>query len=160
MNVVAPGVDDMANALRRYVVARAHGRSYPEYARYNSFIACWVASDEPEAAGRCEGRRFRRVRRPGLPWCRWLGGETTISADHALQAFFELQASEAHDWNRLLKEVSRDRRRALRDWKRSGREILALLRMQETHGPDVQMSTGLAAEFRMPGKGMRSLRKV
>jgi hypothetical protein len=156
----AHGLDDMANALRRYVVARAHGRTYPEYARHDPAIACWVASDETEAVGRCDGRHFRQVRRPGLPWCRWLGTETAISADHALQAFFELHASEAHDWQRLLKEVSRDRHRALRDWQRKGRDILARIRMQEAHGPDVQMPSGLAEEFQMPGKGMRSLKKA
>ncbi|RWC46102.1 MAG: hypothetical protein EOS55_18300 [Mesorhizobium sp.] len=158
MTAAAHGVDGMANALRRYVVARAHGRTYPEYSRYDPSIACWVASDDAEAVGRCDGKRFRQVRRPGLPWCRWLGTDTALAEDHALQAFFELHASEPHDWNRLLKEVSRDRRRVLRDWQRRGREILARLRMQAAIGSDTQMTSGLAEEFRMPGKGLRSLR--
>ncbi|RWQ16132.1 hypothetical protein [Mesorhizobium sp.] len=160
MNAAAHRVDDMANALRRYVVARAHGRPSPEYARYDPSIACWVASDEPEAAGRCDGRRFREVRRPGLPWCSWLGAETVIAEDHALQSFFELHASEPHDWNRLLKEVTRNRRRALRDWQRKGCLILARLRVQEALGTDAQMPAALAEEFRVPGRGMRSLRKA
>ncbi|MBZ9705341.1 hypothetical protein LB543_01180 [Mesorhizobium sp. ESP7-2] len=152
--------DGEAHALRRYVASRAHGRPHPEFSRYDSTIACWVASDEAEAVGRCDGKRFRQVRRPGLPWCRWLGPETVIAEDHALQAFFELHASEQHDWNRLLKEVSRARHRALRDWHRRGREILHRIRIQETCDPEIQMPAGLAEEFRMPGRGMRSLRKA
>lgn len=152
--------DGEAHALRRYVSARAHGRPAPEFSRYDQAIACWVVSDESEAAGLCDGKRFRQVRRPGLPWCAWLGLDTRIAEDHALQAFFQLHASEAHDWHRLLKEVTRNRRKALRDWRRQGREAITRIRLEEALGPDVRIPSSLTEEFRIPGKKMRSLRKA
>lgn len=167
MSQNAHGYDDIANALRRYVYARAHGRPHPEYARFEPSNACWVASDEADAHGRCDGKNFRQVRRPGMEWCRWLGPDTTIAADHELQAFFELHASEGHDWNRLLMEVSRNRRQVLRGWQRRGREAVARMRLEEAraasqaNGEDfeIQMPAVLAEEFRDPGRGMRSLKK-
>ncbi len=152
--------DGEAHALRRYVVARAQGRPMAEFSRYEPAIACWIASDGTEAAGLCDGNRFRQVRRPGLPWCPWLGLDPSIAEDHALQTFFELQATDAHDWNRLLKEVTRDRRRALREWRRQGRAAVARLRAQEAFGPDVHIPSTLAEEFRTPGRGMRSLKNA
>jgi hypothetical protein len=150
---------DEAHALRRYVSARAHGRTAAEYVRYDENLRCWVATTETEAAGRCDGRAFRQVRRPGLPWCQWLGQDTRIAGDHALQAYFELHAREPHDWQRLLKQVTRNRRRALRDWRARGRGILARVREQEAFGDDFALPAVLAEEFRLPGRGMRSLRK-
>ncbi|TPL45327.1 hypothetical protein [Mesorhizobium sp. B2-4-6] len=150
---------DEAHALRRYVRNRTAGRPAPEYARFDPVIQGWLESNETEAAGRCDGRAFRQVRRPGLPWCEWLGLDTRIAEDHALQAFFELRAKEGHDWLRLLKEVARNRQAALRDWRREGFGILSRLRAQEALRPDVRLHSTLADEFRMPGRGMRSLRK-
>lgn len=157
---VASGIDGEAHALRRYVSACAHGRPHAEYARYDSAVRCWVGSNETESADRCDGKQFRQVRRPSLPWCPWLGLDTSIAEDHALQAFFELHAAEPHDWHRLLKEVTRNRRRAQRDWRRQGREAIARVRAQAELGPDVRMPSSLAAEFRVPGRGMRSLKKT
>lgn len=159
---------DMANALRRYCYARAHGRPHPEYSRFEPSNRCWVASDEADAHGRCDGKHYRQEHRPGMEWCRWLGRDTTIAADHDLQAFFELHATEPHDWNRLLMEVSRNRRQALRDWQRKGREAVAHARVEEAraasaaNGEDFEivMTAVLAEEFRAPGRGMRSLKKA
>lgn len=153
--------DVEAHALRRYVSARAHGRAHPEFYRYDEAIGCWVASDETEVAGLCGEERYCQVRRPGLAWCTWLGQDIIIAADHALQAYFELQATDAHDWHRLLKEVSRNRRAALRDWRRRGREVIASLNPQAALGPVVRPPpASLATEFRQPGRGMRSLKKA
>ncbi|WP_143748936.1 hypothetical protein [Mesorhizobium sophorae] len=151
--------DGETHALRRYVSARARGRPHPEFSRYDTTIACWIASDETEAVGSFDGKAFRQVRRHGLPWCQWLGSDTRIAEDHALQAFFELRAREPHDWQRLLMEVTRNRRQALRNWRREGLAILSRVRMQAAHGPDVCMPSTLAEEFRMPGRGMRSLKR-
>jgi hypothetical protein len=153
-------MDDETHALRRYVRNRAHGRTAAEYVRYDESLRCWVASTATEAAGRCDGRAFRQVRRPGLPWCQWLGMDTRIAEDHALQSFFELHAREPHHWQRLLKTVGRNRQRALRDWRAQGRSILARVRVQEAFGPDVVLPAVLAEEFRLPGRGMRSLKAV
>jgi hypothetical protein len=139
------------------VSARAHGRTYPEFARFDAHIQGWVESNATEAAGRCDGKAFRQVRRTGLPWCEWLGLDARIAEDHALQAFFELRAKEAHDWNRLFKEVSRNRRQVLRRWRLEGLGILSRVRAQEAAGPDVRLPSTLADEFRMRGRGMRSL---
>ncbi|PRD44379.1 hypothetical protein C5748_07310 [Phyllobacterium phragmitis] len=151
---------DEAHALRRYVAARAAGRTYPEYSRYDAALGCWVASDAAEARGRCDGKAFRQIRRPGLPWCAWLGQDVRIAEDHALQSFFEAYATEGHDWQRLLHEVSRNRHAALRDWRRSGREVIARVSKQAKVGPDVRLPSALAEEFRIAGKGMRSLKKA
>lgn len=152
--------DGEAHALRRYVHRRVHGLAFPEYYRYDGALRCWVASDAVEAAGRCDGRAFRQVCRPSLPWCPWLGPDTRIASDHALQAFFELRAAEPQDWYRLLREVSRSPRRALGDWRQQGREAITRVRMQGTSESDVCVPSALAEEFRMPGKGMRSLREA
>lgn len=150
--------DDEAHALRRYVAARAAGRTHPTHARYDPAMGAWVASDAAEAGGRCDGRAFREVRRSGLPWCAWLGLDTRIAEDHALQAFFEVHASEPHDWQRLLHEVSRNRRAALRDWRRQGRELIVRATRQAEVGQDVRLPSALAQEFQMRGRGMRSLK--
>lgn len=164
----AHGYEAMANALRRYCFARAHGRTYPEFSRFEPVNRCWVASDATEADGKIDGRRFRQERHPSLPWCRWLGADTCIASDHALQSFFELNAKEPHDWNRLLKEVGRNRRAALREWQREGREILTRMRVEEARAVsaergedfDIHMPAILAEEFKAPGRGMRSLKKA
>ncbi len=150
---------DEAHALRRYVRNRADGRPAHEFVRFDPATACWLESNTTEAAGRCDGKAFRQVRRPGLPWCEWLGADIRIAEDQALQAFFELRAREGHDWLRLLKEVSRNRQKALREWRREGRDTLARVRMQKALGPEVRLPSTLADEFRVPGRGMRSLRK-
>lgn len=148
-------VDGEAHALRRYVSARAAGRPASEYSRADHGLGCWLASDVAEAAGRCDGKNFRQIRRPSLHWCPWLGLDTRISKDHALQTFFELHALEQHDWQRLLKEVSRNRRKALQNWRSKGREIIR--RVCITTSPAMPPA-GLAEEFRLSGKGMRSLK--
>lgn len=157
MSFVSHEIQDEAHALRRYVRNRAAGRPAPEFARFDPAIQGWVESNATEAAGRCDGKAFRQARRPGLPWCNWLGTDTRIADDHALQAFFELSVREAHDWQRLFKEVTRSRRQALRDWRRKGREIIARVRIPEALGSDVWLPSDLAEEFRMPGKGTKSL---
>lgn len=151
---------DEAHTLRRYVSARAAGRTHPEFSRYDENLGAWVASTEAEAVGRCDGKRFRQVRRPGMPWCTYLGQDTSIATDTALMAFFEVHVSEGHDWNRLFVEVTRDRRKALKAWRQKGREILTRARAQREAGPDMRIRSPLADEFAMPGTGIRSLKRV
>lgn len=152
--------DGEAHALRRYTSARAAGREHPEWSRYDSNLSAWVGCTDAEASGQDDGRRFRRIRRPGMPWCTYLGADTTIAADTALAAYFELHASEGHDWNRLLVEVTRNRRRALKDWRQKGREILSRQRAQRQAGPGIKTRSALADEFAAPGAGIRSLKRV
>lgn len=151
-------IDGEAHALRRYVSARSHGRTAPEFSRYDAALGAWVASNGTEASGLCDGKRFRQDRRPRLPWCPWLGLDTRIAEDHPLQAFFALHAVESHDWTRLFKEVTRNRRKAIREWRRKGREAITRIRIQQELGPDVRLPSTIAEEFRMPGRGMRSLK--
>jgi hypothetical protein len=158
LNFVSHEIQDEAHALRRYVRNRAHGRPAPEFARFDAHIQGWVESNETEAAGRCDGKAFRHVRRPGLPWCEWLGLDTRIADDHALQAYFQLHAKEAHDWNRLSKEVDRNRRAVLRRWHLEGLGILTRVRAQEATGEAAPLMSVLADEFRTRGRGMRSLK--
>lgn len=86
----------------------------------------------------------------------WAGHPNCIGP--CLADLLELRARQPHDWQRLFKEVSRDRRAALRQWRREGLAILSRVRMQETLGPDVRLPSTLAEEFQFPGKGMRSLK--
>ncbi|MGB3540065.1 MAG: hypothetical protein WBA42_18075 [Mesorhizobium sp.] len=132
-----------------------------------SGVIAEIASDSVAAAGRCDGKAFRQVRRDGLPWCPYLGQDTRIAEDHQLQAFFELHATDPHDWQRLLKEVTRDRRAALRNWRSRGREAIARMRWEQAReaaratGEEVEeteLPTPLADQFRAPGRGMRSLK--
>ena len=58
-----------------------------------------------------------------------------------------------------FKKVTRDRQAALRNWRREGWEILARIRAQEPHGLEVCLPSTLAEDFRMPGRGMRSLKR-
>lgn len=166
-------IDDEAHALRRYVVARAAGRTMPEYVRMDaslvSGIVAEIASDQAAVAGRCDGRNFRQVRRDGLPWCPYLGQDTRVAEDHALQAFFELHAADPHDWTRLLKEVTKDRRAALRNWRSRGREAIARIKWEQAReaaraaGEEVEaehLPTPLVDKYRTPGRGMRSLKKA
>ena len=150
--------DVEAHALRRYVSARAHGRTHPEFYRYDEAIGCWVASDETEVAGLCGEERYCQVRRPSLAWCTWLGQDVIIAADHALQAYFELHATDARDWRRLLKEVTRNRRKALRNWRQQGRQAIARVNAHASPcGNCMLPPASLATEFGMPGRGPRSL---
>jgi hypothetical protein len=166
-------MDGEAHALRRYVRNRAAGRTMPEYVRIDLTMTpgalTEIASDRAEAGALCDGRRFRQVRRKGLPWCPYLGTDTRISEDHALQAFFELHAAERDDWQRLKTEVNRNRRAALRNWRRRGREVLTRIRWEQTReaaraaGEEVaetHLPTPLVEKYRTPGRGMRSLKKT
>lgn len=164
---------DEAHALRRYVRNRAAGRTMPEYVRIERDMpgsVVEIASDSVESAGRCDGRAFRQVRRDGLPWCPYLGTDTRISEDHQLQAFFELHATDPHDWTRLFKEVTRNRQAALRNWRRQGRDAIARIRWERAReaaraageevekGEETYLSTPLVEKYRIPGKGVRSLK--
>lgn len=165
-------IDGEAYALRRYVRNRAAGRTMPEYVRMDatlvSGVIAEIASDQVAAAGRCDGKAFRQVRRDGLPWCPYLGTDTRIAEDHQLQAFFELHAADSHDWTRLLKEVTKDRRAALRNWRSRGREAITRIKWEQAReaaratGEEVEaehLPSPVAEEFRTPGRGMRSLKE-
>lgn len=147
-----------AHALRRYVVARAAGRTAAEYVRLSEAdgVAAWIGCTLSEAGGPVDGHLVRQVRRPGLPWCRWLGADTSIASDHELQAYFELvDEDDGHGWTRLRAEVSRDRRGCLRRWRARGREILDRIRAQREAGLDVARPPRLADKYRISGKGLR-----
>lgn len=153
---------DEAHALRRYVVARASGREHAEWARAEphpalGFVA-WTGCTEADANGRDDGKAFRRLRRPGQPWCQYLGADTTIAEDLPLQAYFDHHGADAHDWNRLRTEVSRNRVNALRTWRQKGREILARAHAQREGIPVAATSmSAAAAVFLKPGTGTRDL---
>ncbi|MDA4807879.1 hypothetical protein NY486_18560, partial [Enterobacter hormaechei] len=71
--------------------------------------------------------------------------------------------TEPHDWTGLLKTVTKNRRQALKDWRRLGRETLTRVRMQRDVSNGVlqgRSRSKLAQEFSRPGTGMRSLKKA
>ncbi len=158
-----PDNDGEAHALRRYVSARAAGRTHPEFSRFDETIGAWIGCTDTEVQGLIEGRTYRQLRRSGLPWCDYLGIDSRISDDIFLEAFFELYATEPHDWTGLLKTVTKNRRQALKDWRRLGRETLTRVRMQRDVSNGVlqgRSRSKLAQEFSRPGTGMRSLKKA
>jgi len=153
-----------ASALRRYVAARAAGREHHEWARADhdimpGFIA-WVGCSEVDADGRDDGKSFRRLRRSGMPWCSYLGADTSIAEDVELQAYFEHHAVEPHDWNLLKSEIEDGREKALRTWRSRGRAILARAHA-ERKGTDVKPAlNSVLAAFLTRGTGKRSLKRV
>lgn len=126
-----------ASLLRRYVIARCSGR-HPclEYVRYVAIgkIGAWQRCDERTAR---ESERWYRLRIPGRPWCPVLGTHVTIAQDDALQAYF--QGQKDHDWVRLEQAVRRCPTRSLREWRASGRRLIAAAR-------------AAAAGHRLPGR--------
>jgi hypothetical protein len=153
-----------AHALRRYVAARAAGRTHHEWARADHDLmpgfTAWVGCSEVDADSRDDGKTFRRLRRPGMAWCSYLGADTSIAEDVELQAYFEHHAVESHDWNLLKTEVEDGREKALRQWRSRGRAILARAHA-ERHGDEVKpaLNSALAA-FLVRGTGRRSLKRV
>jgi hypothetical protein len=145
-----------AYALRRYVLARAAGRTAPEYIRSDVIdgVEVWAASSEGEASGLCDGKRFRQVRRPGMPWCTYLGADTVISTDHDLQAFFEIIEEDPHSWNALKSEVTRDRRKALKSWRARGRELRLRTRAARSEA-DLPSLPELALKYADKGTGLK-----
>ena len=143
------------HALRRYVVARASGREHAEWARWEPEAKGWVGCTEIEA----QGHPSYRVRTPGMPWCSFLGRDTTIAEDAELAAYFEAHVEPGFGFTPLRGQVSRRRRTCLREWKARGRELLDRAReLRET--PDIKPNARLAEEFAAPGKGLRSLKKA
>lgn len=153
-----------AHALRRYVTARASGREHAEWARADheimpGFVA-WVGCSEVDADGRDDGKTFCRLRRSGMPWCSYLGADTSIAEDTELQAYFEHHALEPHDWNLLKSEIEDGREKALRTWRSRGRAILARAHA-ERNGDEVKPALNPAlAAFLTRGTGRRSLKRV
>jgi hypothetical protein len=145
-----------AHALRRYVLARAAGRTAPEYIKADIVdgVEVWIASSEGEAAGLCDGRRFRQIRRTGMPWCTYLGADTVISGDHDLQAFFEIIEDDGHAWAALKTEVNRDRRKALKSWRARGRELRLRTRAARSNA-DLPSLPELALKYADKGTGLR-----
>lgn len=153
-----------ANALRRYVREKAAGRKAPEYVyplKHAGGIVALVRCGEHENEDKIIPQRFRR---PG-PWCETLGHDTTISSDSALMAFLEMKASDdpkegAHEWSRLLREVSRDRVKALRAFRNKGFEILArqARRQSSTALPPADAKALVSAKYRKKGEGVRPLK--
>lgn len=140
--------------LRRYVIERAAGRMpCKEYARYDFDIGAWVRCDEIAAR---ESIHWRRLRKPGAPWCPILGPLTDIDEDDDLQAFFETIPEDG--WQRLAAGVGKRPTACLREWTESGRRILNAVsgnhpRNGAPHGKLVGWPTGR-------GTGRRSLFRV
>lgn len=153
-----------AHALRRYVAARAAGRTHPEYAKIEirDGIAVWHSCTETDA--KLSGGASRRLRQPG-PWCPYLGRDTSIQSDHDLMAYLELRVSDdeterEHDWNKLLKEVAQNRVKALRAWRVKGQEILVRQRQRQAAPVAVAVSakTLVSEKYLKRGAGIRPLK--
>jgi hypothetical protein len=89
-----------------------------------------------------------------MAWCTYLGADTVISADHDLQAFFEIVEEDPHAWNALKSEVTRDRRKALRSWRARGRELRLRTRAARSE-TDMPSLPELAVKYGEKGSGLR-----
>jgi hypothetical protein len=95
-----------------------------------------------------------------MAWCSYLGADTSIAEDSALQAYFEHYATEPHDWNLLKSEIEDGREKALRTWRSRGRAILARAHA-EREGDEVKPALNpILAAFLTRGTGRRSLKRV
>jgi hypothetical protein len=153
-----------ANGLRRYITARASGRRHAEYTKLEIIddLAVWVGATEVEA--RASGMKYRHLRQTDR-WCDWLGHDTSIQDDHALAAYLELAVSDEqseHDWNRLLKEVTRNRVPVLRSWRQKGLDILTRQSQRQTSPASMgAYAKALVSEKYMKrGTGIRPLKAV
>ena len=141
-------------ALRRFVRERAAGRVALEWVVYDPALGAWLASSEAEAT--TSGRDWRRVRRPGEPWCAVLGRDLTVARDDALQAVFVThEPDDLSAWRRMFIDIDRAPERCLSDWRARGRRLLAAV-------SDDPAATGgnLAARFTARGTGKRGLAGV
>lgn len=150
-----------ANALRRYVREKAAGRKAPEYVYPVHHGKGLIALVRCEKASQPKAQRFRQ---PG-PWCDILGSDTSIADDQTLMAFLEMKASDdpkedAHEWSRLLHEVSRDRVEALRTFRNKGFEILQrqARRQCSTALPPADAKALVSAKYKKRGEGVRPLK--
>ena len=141
-----------AQALRRYVRERAAGRTAPEWVTYDSDLRAWTVSGS-EAEATASGRDWRRVRRPGEPWCAVLGWDLTVARDDALQAVFVThEPDDLSAWRRMFLDADRAPARCLSDWRARGHRLLAAV-----SGEPVVAGETLAARFAVRGRGKRGL---
>lgn len=114
--------------LRRYVIRRASGKPASEYVRLVNLdgMAAWLECSEREARA---GSRWQRVRQPSQPWCPVLGNRLGIAEDVALMAFFETVPDD--DWRRHEIAVRTRPTRCLREWRETGRRLIAASRAME-----------------------------
>lgn len=147
-----------AQALRRYVTARADGREFGEWAKYVPDIRAWVFCTEAEA--KAEGEiPSHRIRVDSMPWCPWLGRDTRITDDIALQAFFEAHVTEDFGgWSPLRSQVQRSPTQTYLKWRRIGRRLLDIAKAQREQ-TEIPPGSGpsLADEFAEPGKGLHDI---
>ncbi len=150
-----------AHALRRYVRDKAAGRRAGEYvypARYGKGLIVLIGCDKEVQPN------WQRFRRPG-PWCDVLGHDTSIKDDPMLMAYLEMQSEddpkeEIHEWNRMLKEVTRDRVKALRTFRNRGLEILArqTRRQSSVTLPAADAKALVSSKYAKKGDGVRPLK--
>jgi len=155
------GEKAQADALRRYVREKAAGRKAPEYVYPVNHGKGLIALVRCEKGSQPKAQRFRK---PG-PWCETLGHDTSISSDSALMAFLEMKSTDdpkedAHEWSRLLREVSRDRVKALRTFRTKGFEIMArqARRQSSTALPPADAKALVSPKYMKRGEGIRPLK--
>ena len=143
-----------ALALRRFVRERAAGRAAPEWVVFDPDLGAWLGASEAEATA--GNREWRRVRKPGEPWCVILGRDLTVARDDFLQAMFAtIDPDDPTGWRRLWIDVDCSPSRCLTDWRARGRHLLAAV----TGGPGSAVGT-LAGRFAVRGRGKRSLEGI
>lgn len=156
-----------ADALRRYVREKAAGRKAPEYVyqlQHAGGIVALVRCGKDQTDNGKTKIFPQRFRKPG-PWCETLGHDTSIADDCALMAFLEMKSTDdpkesSHEWSRLLREVSRDRIKAVRTFRNRGFEILArqARRQSSTALPPADAKALVSAKYAKRGEGVRPLK--
>lgn len=130
--------------LRRYVIARAAGRRMPEWTYFIPEIvpglSAWKYADARTVK---EAEHWRRIRRPGAPWCPWLGNHLSIASDDALQVHF-LTISE-DGWARMETVVRASPARCLAEWRAAGARLIEVVRASASGAPTSGKLTGWPA---------------
>lgn len=107
--------------LRRYVIEKASGRTpRHEWAFYAPDLGAWIRTDEMSAR---RHEHHQRIRTEGRRWCDVLGHQTAVHDDEALQIFFLTLSGD--DWPRLAAAAREHPARCLRDWRASGKRLMA-----------------------------------
>lgn len=154
-----------ANSLRHYVREKSRGRRAPKYVYHAThtkgligYVGC--AREEPPEKKIIP----QRYRRPG-PWCEVLGHDTSIADDQILMAYLAMQSEddpkdEAHEWNRMLHEVTRDRIKALRAYRNKGLEILQRQARRQSSAslPAADAKALVSSKYAKRGDGIRPLK--
>lgn len=147
-----------AHSLRRYLYRRVAGLQTLECSSGGQYIS--------EDLAVAKALPYRKTRQQGMPWCKWLGLDTSIHSDQFLNAYWTLTAPQEgsaeapYFWQGQLRECTKGRLKALRKWREAGAQALqraAQQRIEPMSDTDLSKSK-VNPLFAKKGTGSRPLK--